>query len=70
MRLVSSARYSEFFPARGAVVGDGRRLILSAGLELCPHLVFVPLNFEKYNKKAQEIREIIAKFVPHPRPTL
>lgn len=32
-------------------------------LELCPQLVFMPLNFEKYSKKAGEIRAIIAKFV-------
>lgn len=31
-------------------------------LKLCPQLVFVPLNFEKYIAKAKEIREILAHY--------
>lgn len=33
-------------------------------LKLCPELVFVPLNFEKYIAKAKEIREILAHYDP------
>ncbi|KAF8471677.1 hypothetical protein BDZ91DRAFT_692591 [Kalaharituber pfeilii] len=32
--------------------------------KLCPQLVFLPINFEKYNRKAEEIRQIIAKYDP------
>ncbi|KAF8422475.1 hypothetical protein EV426DRAFT_170924 [Tirmania nivea] len=32
--------------------------------KLCPHLIFLPLNFGKYSKKAEEIREIMAKYDP------
>lgn len=33
-------------------------------LKLCPQLVFVPLNFDKYIAKAMEIREILAHYDP------
>lgn len=33
-------------------------------LKLCPQLVFVPLNFNKYIAKAKEIREILAHYDP------
>lgn len=33
-------------------------------LKLCPQLVFVPLNFDKYIAKAKEIREILAHYDP------
>jgi DNA polymerase kappa len=32
--------------------------------KLCPQLIQLPLNFEKYTAKAQEVREIIAKYDP------
>jgi DNA polymerase kappa len=32
--------------------------------KLCPELIFLPLNFDKYTAKAQEIREIIAEYDP------
>lgn len=31
-------------------------------IELCPQLVFLPLSFDKYTKKAEEIREVLAKY--------
>ncbi|KAH0565371.1 hypothetical protein GP486_001236 [Trichoglossum hirsutum] len=33
-------------------------------LKLCPNLVCLPLNFEKYNAKAQEVREVFAEYDP------
>ena len=32
--------------------------------KLCPELIFLPLNFDKYTAKAQEVREIIADYDP------
>ncbi|RPB11410.1 IMS-domain-containing protein [Morchella conica CCBAS932] len=32
--------------------------------QLCPHLIFLPLNFEKYGQKAEEVREVLAKYDP------
>lgn len=32
--------------------------------KLCPQLIQIPLNFEKYTAKAQEVREIIADYDP------
>lgn len=32
--------------------------------KLCPQLVQIPLNFDKYNAKAQEVREIIVDYDP------
>ncbi len=32
--------------------------------KLCPDLVMIPLNFEKYTKKAQETRGVFAKYDP------
>lgn len=32
--------------------------------KLCPHLIQIPLNFEKYTAKAQEVREIIVDYDP------
>ena len=32
--------------------------------KLCPHLIQLPLNFEKYTAKAQEVREILADYDP------
>ncbi|KAK5659293.1 hypothetical protein OQA88_1386 [Cercophora sp. LCS_1] len=32
--------------------------------KLCPKLVLLPLNFDKYNAKAQEVREILAEYDP------
>ncbi|KAI9743616.1 MAG: hypothetical protein M1818_002932 [Claussenomyces sp. TS43310] len=32
--------------------------------KLCPQLIQLPLNFEKYTAKAQEVREIIANYDP------
>jgi DNA polymerase kappa len=32
--------------------------------KLCPHLIQLPLNFDKYNSKAQEVREIIVDYDP------
>jgi nucleotidyltransferase/DNA polymerase involved in DNA repair len=34
------------------------------GVELCPHLIFLPLNFEKYGQKAEEVREVLVKYDP------
>lgn len=31
-------------------------------LKLCPQLVLLPLNFEKYNAKAKEVREVLARY--------
>lgn len=31
---------------------------------LCPDLVFLPLNFEKYTAKADEVRQVIAEYDP------
>ena len=33
-------------------------------MKLCPNLVCLPLNFEKYTAKAQEVREILADYDP------
>ncbi|KAH0610335.1 uncharacterized protein H6S33_011862 [Morchella sextelata] len=32
--------------------------------QLCPHLIFLPLNFEKYGQKAEEVREVLVKYDP------
>ncbi|KAK4229246.1 tannase and feruloyl esterase-domain-containing protein [Podospora fimiseda] len=32
--------------------------------KLCPELIFLPLNFDKYNAKAAEVREILADYDP------
>ena len=32
--------------------------------KLCPQLIMLPLNFEKYTAKAQEVREILADYDP------
>ncbi|KAI9733064.1 MAG: hypothetical protein M1834_003609 [Cirrosporium novae-zelandiae] len=32
--------------------------------KLCPNLICLPLNFKKYNAKAQEVREILADYDP------
>ena len=33
-------------------------------MKLCPQLICLPLNFEKYTSKAQEVREILADYDP------
>ena len=33
-------------------------------MKLCPDLICLPLNFEKYTAKAQEVREILANYDP------
>lgn len=33
-------------------------------MKLCPHLICLPLNFEKYTAKAQEVRAILADYDP------
>lgn len=33
-------------------------------MKLCPSLICLPLNFEKYTAKAQEVREILAEYDP------
>lgn len=33
-------------------------------MKLCPELICLPLNFEKYTAKAQEVREILADYDP------
>ncbi|KAL8727357.1 MAG: hypothetical protein Q9166_006126 [cf. Caloplaca sp. 2 TL-2023] len=33
-------------------------------MKLCPQLICLPLNFEKYTKKAQEVREVLARYDP------
>ncbi|KAI4145311.1 MAG: hypothetical protein L6R39_003855, partial [Caloplaca ligustica] len=33
-------------------------------MKLCPQLICLPLNFEKYTKKAQEVREVLAEYDP------
>ena len=30
--------------------------------EICPQLVFIPLNFDKYTGKAEEIQAILVKY--------
>ncbi|KAF3762072.1 hypothetical protein M406DRAFT_76232 [Cryphonectria parasitica EP155] len=32
--------------------------------KLCPDLIFIPLNFDKYTAKAAEVREVIAEYDP------
>lgn len=32
--------------------------------KLCPGLILLPLNFDKYNAKASEVREIISEYDP------
>lgn len=32
--------------------------------QLCPNLIFIKLNFDKYNAKAQEIRQVLANYDP------
>lgn len=32
--------------------------------KLCPELVLLPLNFDKYNSKAAEIREVLVEYDP------
>lgn len=32
--------------------------------KLCPQLVLLPLNFDKYNAKAAEVRQILAEYDP------
>lgn len=32
--------------------------------KLCPHLIQIPLNFDKYTAKAQEVREILVDYDP------
>jgi len=31
---------------------------------LCPELIQIPLNFDKYTAKAQEVREILVEYDP------
>lgn len=38
------------------------RLIGSVSPEICPQLVFIPLNFAKYSAKADEIRAILVGY--------
>ncbi|KAI9752006.1 MAG: hypothetical protein M4579_005802 [Chaenotheca gracillima] len=33
-------------------------------MKLCPNLICLPLNFDKYNTKAQEVREILVEYDP------
>ncbi|KAF2270885.1 DNA-directed polymeras-like protein kappa [Lojkania enalia] len=33
-------------------------------MKLCPQLICLPLNFEKYSAKAQEVRAVLAKYDP------
>lgn len=33
-------------------------------MKLCPQLICLPLNFEKYTAKAQEVRAVIAEYDP------
>ncbi|KAI9716201.1 MAG: hypothetical protein M1828_000427 [Chrysothrix sp. TS-e1954] len=33
-------------------------------MKLCPELICLPLNFEKYTAKAQEVREVLAEYDP------
>jgi DNA polymerase kappa len=33
-------------------------------MRLCPNLICLPLNFEKYNAKAREVREVFTKYDP------
>ena len=33
-------------------------------MKLCPDLICLPLNFEKYTRKAQEVREILVEYDP------
>ncbi|KAK4097102.1 DNA/RNA polymerase [Parathielavia hyrcaniae] len=32
--------------------------------KLCPELIFLPINFDKYNAKAAEVREVLADYDP------
>jgi DNA polymerase kappa len=32
--------------------------------KLCPELILLPLNFDKYNAKASEVREVISEYDP------
>lgn len=33
-------------------------------MKLCPQLICLPLNFEKYTKKAREVRQVLAQYDP------
>lgn len=33
-------------------------------MKLCPHLICVPMNFSKYMAKAEEVREVLARYDP------
>ncbi|KAJ7335859.1 hypothetical protein JRQ81_013800 [Phrynocephalus forsythii] len=33
--------------------------------KLCPHLVIVPLNFQKYKEESKKVREILVEYDPH-----
>lgn len=30
--------------------------------EICPQLVMIKVNFEKYNRKAEEVREVLGRY--------
>lgn len=32
--------------------------------EICPKLVFLPINFDKYNAKAREVRAVLVNYDP------
>ncbi|KAF2755508.1 DNA/RNA polymerase, partial [Pseudovirgaria hyperparasitica] len=34
-------------------------------MKLCPELICLPLNFEKYSAKAEEVREVISRYDPN-----
>lgn len=59
MSMISTTNYiARQFGVRAAMPGF-------IGKELCPDLVFVPVNFTKYKSVANEIQEIFALYDPH-----
>lgn len=55
--LTTCNYHARKFGCRSAMAGF-------VAMKLCPQLICLPLNFEKYTAKAQEVREILAEYDP------
>ena len=55
--LTTCNYYARKFGCRSGMAGF-------VAMKLCPELICLPLNFEKYTAKAQEVREILADYDP------
>ncbi|NXP71536.1 POLK polymerase, partial [Ramphastos sulfuratus] len=59
MSMLSTSNYhARRFGVRAAMPGFIAK-------KLCPHLIIVPLNFEKYGKVSKEVREILTEYDPN-----